>query len=316
MLRLRSLLALLAMLSALVLIAGDAAYARAGGGSSSGSRGSRTFSAPPSTRTAPNAPSTFNRTVTQPRSGLPAANAASPSRPGLFGNGLFGGGLLGGLAAGFLGAGLFGLLFGHGLFGGMSGLSSILGLALQLGIIFFLARLAMRWWQGRSPTPAFAGGNAAEPHPSRFERSGFFGAGAGGASEDAVLEIGKDDFDAFERLLGEIQTAYGNEDIAALRAKVTPEMLSYFSEDLATNASRGVVNKISGVKLLQGDLAEAWREGSTEYATVAMHYAIDDSMVERASGNVLEGGPQEVTEIWTFLRSPGGQWILSAIQQD
>jgi hypothetical protein len=53
---------------------------------------------------------------------------------------------------------------------------------------------------------------------------------------------------------------------------VTPETLSYFSEDLAQNASRGVINRVSDVKLLNGDLSEAWREGGTDYATVAMRY--------------------------------------------
>ena len=89
------------------------------------------------------------------------------------------------------------------------------------------------------------------------------------------LTIGKSDYDAFERLLGEIQAAYSAEDITALRAKVTPEMLSYFSEQLAENASRGVVNKITDVRLEQGDLAEAWREGNVEYATVAMRFSLD-----------------------------------------
>ena len=93
-------------------------------------------------------------------------------------------------------------------------------------------------------------------------------------------------------------------------------MLSYFSEDLAANASKGVVNRISDVKLLQGDLAEAWREGSTDYATVAMKFALKDSMVERASGRTVEGGERsEVTELWTFMRARGGGWLLSAIQQ-
>jgi predicted lipid-binding transport protein (Tim44 family) len=54
------------------------------------------------------------------------------------------------------------------------------------------------------------------------------------------LTIAKSDYDAFERLLGDIQTAYSMEDLSALRAKVTPEMLSYFSEQLAGNASRGL----------------------------------------------------------------------------
>jgi len=70
------------------------------------------------------------------------------------------------------------------------------------------------------------------------------------------------------------------------------------------------------VKLMQGDLAEAWREGRSDYATVAMRFAHRDSMVERASGRLVEGGePSEVTELWTFVRAPGGNWLLSAIQQ-
>jgi len=50
---------------------------------------------------------------------------------------------------------------------------------------------------------------------------------------------------------------------------VTPEMLSYFSEELAANASHGLINRVTEIKLLQGDLAEAWREARGDYATVA-----------------------------------------------
>jgi predicted lipid-binding transport protein (Tim44 family) len=84
---------------------------------------------------------------------------------------------------------------------------------------------------------------------------------------------------------------------------------------LAANASTGVVNKISDVKLLQGDLAEAWREGDTDYATVAMRYSLVDQMVERDSGRVVQGGPDEAAEVWTFMRVRGGHWLVSAIQQ-
>jgi predicted lipid-binding transport protein (Tim44 family) len=41
-----------------------------------------------------------------------------------------------------------------------------------------------------------------------------------------------------------------------------------------------------------------------------------DSMVERASERIVEGGERnEVTELGTFVRAPGGSWLLSAIQQ-
>jgi predicted lipid-binding transport protein (Tim44 family) len=130
------------------------------------------------------------------------------------------------------------------------------------------------------------------------------------------LTIAKSDYDAFERLLGDIQAAYSTEDLSALRLKLTPEMLSYFSEQFAGNAGRGLINRVTDVKLLQGDLAEAWREGDTDYATVAMKFTLKDSMVDRASGRTVEGGERsEVTELWTFRRARGGNWLLSAIQQ-
>ena len=72
-----------------------------------------------------------------------------------------------------------------------------------------------------------------------------------------------------KRFPGDIQAAYSTEDISTLRAKVTPEMLSYLSEQLAGNASRGLINRVTDLKLLQGDLAEAWREGNTGRARAA-----------------------------------------------
>ena len=303
--RRRFLIAIAAIAATLVLVTADA-NARAGGGFSGGSRGMRTLSAPPVTRTAPNTAAPIQRTVTQP--GKAGTIGQAPGRPGLFGGGLFGG-----LAAGFLGAGLFGLLFGHGFFGGMAGFASILGLVLQVVLIVIVARLLFAWWQRRNmPAPAYAAGHPVTGH-SFSGLGGMFGSGAAAAEP---LAIGKSDYDVFERLLGEIQAAYSAEDINALRAKVTPEMLSYFSEELAENASRGVVNKVDDVRLEQGDLAEAWREGAVDYATVAMRFSLTDRMIDRASERTVEGGePAEVTELWTFMRSRGGEWLLSAIQQ-
>jgi predicted lipid-binding transport protein (Tim44 family) len=289
------------------------ADARIGGGLSLGSRGSRTFAAPPPTSTMPSA-SPLTRSMTQP-------NFANP-RPGFapWAGGFFGrSGFWGGLAAGFLGAGLFGLLFGHGFFGGLGGFVSLLGLIVQVGLIALIAMFLWRWFQRRNE-PAYAGPLYRDNSSAGALGGLGLGAGqsagsAGGRQRSDDVGITNADYDAFEHLLGEIQTAYSNEDLNALRARSTPEMVSYFSEDLAQNASRGVVNRISDVKLLHGDLAEAWREGSTEYATVAMRFALNDVMVDRASGHVVEGGPQEVTEAWTFRRTSGGPWMVTAIQQ-
>ncbi|HZE53577.1 MAG TPA: Tim44-like domain-containing protein [Bradyrhizobium sp.] len=294
---------------ALPLIAvASSADARVGGGVSSGSRGGRTFSAPPSTSTAPNAAQPFNRTITQPSSpglGAPAGGGFF-NRPGM--------GMLGGLAAGFLGAGLLGMLFGGGMFGGLGGLSSIIGLILQIGLIIIVVRLAMSWWQRRHETAsAYAGGPAGPAAPSSFRTATGFGLGSG----SAPLEIVPSDYEAFERLLGEIQDAWSNEDVARLHTLATPEMVSYFTRDLDQNRARNVVNKVFGTKLLQGDLAEAWREGETDFASVAMRYSLVDKTLDRTTGRLVEGSdqPMEVTEVWTFLRPRGSNWELSAIQQ-
>jgi predicted lipid-binding transport protein (Tim44 family) len=300
----RSLAVVLSLAMPLV-VAVSSADARVGGGSSSGSRGSRTFSAPPTTSTAPNTAQPFNRTITQP--GSPTGGGGFFNRPGM--------GLFGGLAAGFLGAGLFGMLFGSGLFGGIGGFSSIIGLVLQIVLIVFLVRFAMSWWQRRQELgAAYAGG------PSPLGAQATYGSGLGGfglGSGSAPLQIVGSDYEAFERLLGETQAAWSNEDVARLGTLATPEMVSYFVRDLDQNKARNVVNKVAGTKLLQGDLAEAWREGDTDYASVAMRYSLVDTYVDRSSGRVVEGSgqPEEVTEVWTFMRPRGGNWILSAIQQ-
>jgi len=283
------------------------ADARIGGGLSSGSRGGRTFAPPPSTSTAPNAAQPFNRTTTQPSPGLSApAGGGFFNRPGM--------GMFGGLAAGFLGAGLLGMLFGGGMFGGIGGLSSIFGLLLQIGLIVMLVRFAMSWWQRRHEMQtAYAGGPSPLGAPAALRA----GMGFGGGSGSVPLEILPADYETFERLLGETQAAWSNEDVARLHTLATPEMVSYFVRDLDQNKARNVINKVAGTRLLQGDLAEAWREGDIDYASVAMRYSIVDTTLDRATGRLVEGSeqPMEVTEVWTFLRPRGGDWELSAIQQ-
>jgi predicted lipid-binding transport protein (Tim44 family) len=291
------------------VIAASYADARVGGGSNSGSRGTRTFSAPPSTTTAPGTSQPMNRTMAQPGQSAPAATGGGFfNRPGM--------GMLGGLAAGFLGAGLLGMLFGGGLFSGLGSFASILGLILQVGLIILVVRLAMSWWQRRH-APAYAS-TGASPAPAPGPQANYRSAmGFGLGSSAPPLEIKPEDYEAFERLLGEIQSAWSDEDVSRLERLATPEMTSYFARDLADNKARNAINKVSDVKLLQGDLAEAWREGDADYATVALRFSLVDKTFDRNNNQVIAGGdqPTEATEVWTFVRNRGGNWELSAIQQ-
>ena len=310
-------------LAAMLALAPAVAEARLGGGSSAGSRGSNTHSAPPATSTAPNSAAPMQRSMTPQPAPSPAASAAAaaPQRGGMFSG--FGGGLM----AGLLGAGLVGMLFGHGMTGGLGGLESILGLVLQLALLFFVVRFAMSWFARRNqPAVAMAGAQQ-----SSFQgappQGGFGGFGGGAAAPQpqapvvTPIQLQDADFGQFERLLGESQSAYSDENLDRLRAIATYEMVSYFSQEIAEHTRNGVINKISGVKLLQGDLSEAWRENNEEYATVAMRFSLIDVMQDRASGRIVSGDParpDQATEVWTFVRPVGSGlqgWKLSAIQQ-
>ena len=80
----------------------------------------------------------------------------------------------------------------------------------------------------------------------------------------------------------------------------------------------GVAPETRDVRLEQGDLSEAWREGAREYATVAMRFSLVDVTRRVSDGAVVEGDPErrtEAVELWTFQRTQGGPWLLSAIQQ-
>ncbi len=322
------------MLAGALALMPTLAEARAGLGSSSGSRGSRTNAAPAPTTTAPSAAPMQRSATPQNQPGVSQTPNAAPSaapaaNPGFFGSG-FGRGLIGGL----LGAGLIGMLFGNGLFGGLGGIMSILGLFIQIALLVFLVRMAMAWYARRqmAPAAAFNGPNSASFDTSAPNGQSYSG-GSGPTHSDRnaqaaaqpvttqALNLNKEDFDSFERLLGEVQHAYADENIEKLRKLASVEMVSYFAQDIAEMLQKNQANRITGVRLLQGDLSEAWSEAGTDYATVAMRFSMMDVVVNRATGQYISGDtqtPSEATEVWTFMRPAGGSsldWKLAAIQQ-
>ncbi|CAH2600192.1 Tim44 domain-containing protein [Rhodovastum atsumiense] len=313
--RTSSLIAAAAALS--LALAPGFAWAKAGGGGSMGSRGSRTYSAPPPTNTAPSTTMPMQRSMT-PQAGpsAPSSLASSPAAAPMSGRSAFMSGLMGGL----IGAGIGGLLFGGGLFGGINGIGSFFWFLVQIALVALLVRFLYRWFMRNRAQTAFAGPNLfargntdnASPGPRPM-----MGGSAGSAQAQRPVQITPADYQNFEHLLQTVQGAWSNHDLNALRAVSTPEMAGYFAEQIGEQARRGVRNTVSEVRLEQGDLSEAWSEGAREYATVAMRFSMID-VTRDGSGRVIEGDPArrtETTEIWTFLRAPGERWVLSAIQQ-
>ena len=274
-------------------------YGSGGGGSfsSQGSLGSRTYNAPMQRSLTPQSPA--------PSGQLPgSAYGYGNSHP-----------FWTGLAGGFFGGWLGSMLFPHwGMGYGMGG---------AFGSIFVWLFIFWLVWMG---SRLFTRGLAPQSGPGGGGGMMFGGAPTGFAAAPPVsapLAISGADYQAFETILKGVQAAWSAGDLAKLRPLATPEMISYFAEELAANQSQGVVNQVEQVELLRGDLREAWDEGRLQYATCymswrALDYTVRADRRPADSDYVASGDPRqpvEAAEIWTFARSPGGHWLLSAIQQ-
>ena len=287
------------------------AHARAGDSTSMGSRGANTFAAPPKTNSAPGGAAPMQRSMQQPAP-MASAPGARPMAPQPQRSGFFSG-FMGGL----LTAGLVGMLFGHGFMGGGMGMFGFLGLILQILLVAFIVRLIWRLVAGSGPRLATAQGPDMYARQADGPMAGGPMGGGQAPNGQAPVTIAPADYQQFEQLLQGIQAAWSAHDLNGLRNMATPEMASYFAEQLADQASRGVHNYVTDVRLQAGDLAQAWSEYGRDYATVSMRFSMLD-VTRDGSGRVVAGDPARpsvATEYWTFVRANGGRWILSAIQQ-
>jgi predicted lipid-binding transport protein (Tim44 family) len=306
-----------ALLCASIVLAPALAEARAGGTarpggsmgySSQGSLGSRTFNN--------NGGQPVQRSIT-PRSN--PTNEPFATRPGFAQSHPF----LTGLGGAFLGSWLGSLLFPH--WGMGYGFGGMIGSIFTWLIIIWLVSMLFRTFRRRSgplTSPSFGGMGYQPPNPGY---GGGYGGLGGGTAPRAVsnLAVNETDYAAFEAILKTVQGAWSQGDLATLRHYVTPEMLSYFAEQLAQNTSQGVANHVEDVALVKGDVREAWDEGNLQYATALLQWRARDYTTRAGAkpsepGYVVDGDPErpsEAQELWTFARSPGGHWLLSAIQQ-
>ncbi|MBC7952168.1 MAG: TIM44-like domain-containing protein [Rhodospirillaceae bacterium] len=305
------------------LSVGSDAWAKAGKGSSLGSRGSRTYDRPVERTTTP-APSAVQPGAQQPMynpsAARPAMAGAAPmGQPSFFQRNPIMGGIMGGL----VGYGIGSMLFGHSP--AMAAATDaapgagMLGMLLQFALIGGLAYLAYRFFarrrQQQAPV-ANAGYQRQQMDPVQPPQSAPFGAAQRRVEKE--FEPSQADQEAFSQVILGVQKAWSEGNPVALRSLATPEVVGWMSEDLSRDQSKGVRNVVEDVNLLKGDVTESWRDAELEYATAIITFSAKDYTVRVDNGEVVEGSsthPVETVEAWTFVRGAGGRWLLSAIEQ-
>ena len=314
-------LAVLMALAILPVLSVTEAWARAGGGSSSGSRGSRSYTAPARPDSGAVSPS---------RPSSPAVSPAQP-RPGW-------GGMMGGMLGGLLLGGLLGgLLFGGG-FGSGIGLMEIV-------IIAGLAWLAISYMKRRQTAAssgyAMAGGGYGGPAPrDDAAMAARYGSGTpGGGTATLEPPAGPSDL---ERGLGHIrqmdasfdprafaetasdvffkvQGAWTARDLRTVSAHLTPEMQAQLQRDCDRLRAEQKINRLENIAVRSAEVTEAWQETGQDFVTVYFLASLLDYTTDESGARLLDGSrtePVKFEEYWTFVRPVGpGPFRLSAIQQ-
>ncbi|GLI36554.1 39S ribosomal protein L45 [Geobacter hydrogenophilus] len=297
------------------------AGARAGGGRSFGSRGSRTYSAPSRTGS--------------PYQSSPQASPASPQQP-------FpqaqpqrqGGSFLRGLAGGVLGGLLGGMLFRSlGFAGPGAGGIGIFDILLIGGVLYLIYRFVASRRRAAAQTSVYGTqqqtwrqAQSIEPPPQQYG----FGQTAQTAPVDEtsfglahVHQMdGSFDENRFKETAQDIffrvQGAWTRRDLSPVADLLTPEMQVTFRQQIDELKAAGTINRLENIAVREVDITEVWQEEGRDYLTVRLLASILDYTTDE-SGKVLSGSdtaPVKFEEYWTFSRPVGpNPWKLSAIQQ-
>lgn len=307
--------------SILILLAATCqeSFARAGGGRSSGSRGTRTYRTP----ARPTSP-TPDSTRPTPAPAMPQQQPfPQPQRQG--------GGFLRGLAGGIVGGLIGGMLFRSlGLAGpGMGGGIGLFDILLIGGVLFLIYRFVASRRRAAEQTAGY--GVSQKQHqteyvepapqqygfdqPARVDETSFGLAHVrqmdAAFSEERFREAAQDIF-------FRVQGAWTRRDLAPVVDFLTPEMQVIFRQDIDSQRQRGEINRLENIAVREVEIAEVWQEEGQDYLTVRFQASLLDYTTDE-TGKVISGSdvePVKFEEYWTFTRPVGpNRWKLSAIQQ-
>lgn len=289
------------------------AHARAGGGRSMGSRGSRSYSVP-------------GRTYSQPspsrqQPGQPYRPPAPTPQPA-------GGGFLRSMAGGVLGGMLGGMLFrgmgfGGGGWGGAGGggfgLIEIL-LIVGLGYLIFRIVKGKRQETTSYSEPYDQGGYA--PREKVTELYPRVDDADAGLANIRQMDPSFDEMrfnDNVMDIFFKVQSAWMNRDLAPATGLMTDEMRRIFQEDMDGLLREKRTNRLENIAVRNVEVEEAWQEAGQDFITALIYANLLDYTTEDATGQVISGSktePVKFEEYWTFTRPVGNNpWKLSAINQ-
>ena len=288
------------------------AFARAGGGRSMGSMGSRSFSAPrpssPSPSFSPQPSSPMAPPLSQPQSGGFLRSMA--------------GGVMGGMLGGMLFRGMgFG---GGGGFGGGIGLFEIILIGLILyGVWWYISRKRQEA-EGPGSTSYYQEASPLKPasYAPAYEQQPSSNGPAAGLSYLRQMDPSFDEQRFNDQCLDgffKVQGAFANRDMTVIRTLLTDEMFSILQRDAGDLKQLKRINRLENIAVRTVDITDVWQETGKDFITVRIYANLLDYTVDEDTGQVISGSktePVKFEEYWTFTRPVGNNpWQLSAINQ-
>jgi predicted lipid-binding transport protein (Tim44 family) len=314
----RVLLFIFFLLTALFWLGMDSeAFARAGGGRSSGSSGfgsSKSYSRPSTPPSQPQAP---------PQQVQPPVPPAGAGR-----------GFLSGMAGGIMGGLLGGMLFsslgfaGSGTGGGGFGFGDLLLIMAILGIIYFVVKR----FRSRNTMQMSTAGAGSYSYPAPTPVPGYAPPALEASTEEPKLEglrhiremdssFSEKSFkDLSEDIFFKIQGAWTKRDLGNVRNLLSPEMLSVFQQDVNRMLAEKRINRLENIAMREVEIVEAGQDRGAEVITARFYanlldYTTDDKTTQVISGSTSD--PVKFVEYWTFSRNVGEKnWVLAGITQE
>lgn len=280
------------------------ADARAGGGRSFGSSGSRGFAAP-------------SRSYSGASSGAPSQQSVqSPAQPA-------GGGFLRSMGGGILGGLLGGMLFGGLGFGGAGGGFGGSGIGmfeiiLLGGIAYFIFSRVVR--KRRDAGLSY---RTRQSQQGTYQDQGGFPALADNGLDQLRRTDPSFDENRFRETVMDIffkvQGCWTNRNLSAGNSLLTDEMKGIFQEGIDSLIKDKKSNRLENIAVRKVEIVAAWQESGLDYVKAFFTASLLDYTIDDATGDVVAGSktdPVKFEEWWAFTRTIGSNsWKLTAISQ-